>query len=161
MSMEKRKKTRELSEEVRHKIVPNMDNLKATSPSPDTLMFLCPLYTMLSESLRSMALQPTSLDVATRENLIEDCSEGLFEWWRKHLNELPTRFKMICRYKVHQFQLTPSVVNSMKGVSMVGDPEGPHCWDRDIRKPDWSLPKNTWMSQNPSGRMSCEQMRSN
>jgi hypothetical protein len=41
------KKTRSLSEEVRHKIAAKHDNLKATSPSPETLMFLFPPYIML------------------------------------------------------------------------------------------------------------------
>ena len=60
-----------------------MDNLKATSPSPETLMFLGLPYAMLSGSLRPMALQTTSLDMAARENLIEDCSEGLFKMVEK------------------------------------------------------------------------------
>ena len=89
MSMEKIKKTRELSEEVSHKLQPSMDNLMATSPSPETLMFLYPPYAMLSGSVRPTALELTSLDVAARENLIEDCNEGLFEWWRKYLDQLP------------------------------------------------------------------------
>ena len=65
--------------------------------------------------------------VAARENLIEDCNEELFEWWRKHLNQLPNRFKLTFRHKVRQFQLTPSAANPMKGGSMVGDTGGPHC----------------------------------
>ena len=115
MSVEKRKKTRELSEEVRHKNVSSMDNPKEASPFPETSMFLYPPYAMLSGSLRPMALQLPDLDVAARENVIEDCSEGLFEWWRKHLDQLPNRFKLTFRNKVRQFQLTPSVGNSMKG----------------------------------------------
>jgi len=131
---------------------PSMDNLKATSPSPETLIFLCPPYTMLSGSLRPVALQPTSLDVATRENLIEDCSEELFEWWRKHLNQLPNRLKLTFRHKGRQFHLTPCVTNLMKGGSMVGDPGGPHCWERERHKKAWlefakthlDKPKSFW-----------------
>ena len=33
--------------------------------------------------------------------------------------------------------------------------------ERDIRKPDSRLSKHTWTKQNPSGRMSCGQMRRN
>lgn len=40
-----------------------------------------------------------------------------------------------------------------------GGPGGPHCWHRDIKKPEWSLPKCMWVSQNPSGKMSCGLMR--
>ena len=127
MSMEKRKKTRGLSEEVRHNIVAKLGQSQGYKSISRDLIFLCPPYTMLSGSLRPMTPQPTSLDVAARESLIEDCSEGLFEMWRKHLDQLPNRFKLTFRHKVRQFQLPPSIANSIKGGSMAGDPGGPHC----------------------------------
>ena len=44
-----------------------------------------------------------------------------------------------------QCQLALSVAIWMKWDAMGGDPGGPHCWHRDIKKPDWG-------SQNPSGK---------
>ncbi len=56
LSMEKRKKCKELSVDLREKLWKNMDNLKATSPSPEILMFLCPLCAISSRGLQPMAL---------------------------------------------------------------------------------------------------------
>uniref|UniRef100_UPI00358EA513 receptor-type tyrosine-protein phosphatase V-like n=1 Tax=Myxine glutinosa TaxID=7769 RepID=UPI00358EA513 len=56
MRMEKINKTRELSEEVKHKIVTIMDIFKATSPSPETLMFLCPPYAMCLECVHGLMI---------------------------------------------------------------------------------------------------------
>src|SRR4029434_8425171 len=60
-----------------------MDNLKATSPSQEILMFLCPMCAVSSRSLQPMALSLTSLDVEGREKLMTECNKGLFEWWIK------------------------------------------------------------------------------
>ena len=50
--------------------------------------------------------------------------------------------------------------NGMLGfTSLVRDAGGPHCWHRDIKKPEYSLPKITRGSQNPSGSTSRGQMR--
>ena len=138
---------------------PSIDNLKATSPSPETLMFLCPLYTMFSGSLRPVALQPTSLDVATRENLIEDCSEGLFDWWRKHLDQMPqiqadlqTQGKTvsICTIR-HQF--------NERGFYGRRPRKTPLLKERQ-KKAHLEFSK-THLTKNPSGGMSCGQMRPN
>ncbi len=56
LSMEKRKKCKELSVDLRKNMWKNMDNLKAPSPSPEILMFLCPLCAISSRGLQPMAL---------------------------------------------------------------------------------------------------------
>ena len=121
------KKSRELSEEVRHKIVAKHGQSQGYKPISRDLDVPVSTVHNAIRRFKAMALEPTSLDVATRANLIEDCSEGLFEWWRKHLDQLSNRLKLTFRYKVRQFQLAPSVANSMKGGSLVGDPGRPHC----------------------------------
>ena len=127
MSMEKRKKTRELSEEVRHKIVAKHGQSQGYKSISRDLDVPVSTARNVIKKFKAHGTAANLPEVAAREHLIEDCSKGLFEWWRKHLDQLPNRFKLTFRHKVQQFQLAPSVTNSMKGGSMVGDPGGPHC----------------------------------
>ncbi len=39
------------------------------------------------------------------------------------------------------------------------DPGGHHCWHKGIKKQDWSLTELMWQNHNPSGRMYWGQMR--
>ena len=87
---------------------------------------------------------------------MKDCNKGFFEWCLKNLDQLPNKFKLTCRHRVQQCQLALSVAIWIKWDVIVGDPGGPHCWHRDIKKRDYNLPKLTWGSQNPSGRTSDE-----
>ena len=74
-------KTRELSEEVRHKIADKHGQSQGhKSISRDLDVPVSTVRNVIRKfKVISMALRPTSLEVATRENLIEDCSEGLFK----------------------------------------------------------------------------------
>ena len=79
MSTEERKKTRELSEEVRHKTVTKhgqSQGYKSISRDNDV-----PVSTASNVITKCKAhgTVANSLDVDARENLIKDCGEGLFE----------------------------------------------------------------------------------
>ena len=150
MSMEKRKKTRELSEEVRHKIVAKHGQSQG--------------YKSISRDL--------NVPVSTVRNIIRKFkADGTVanlpgRGRKRKLDQRLQRRIVQMVEKVpqsteKQMQLTPSVTNSMKGGSVGGYPGEPHRWERHTRKPEWSLPKHTCTSQNPSGRMSCGQMRPN
>jgi len=150
MSIERRKKTRELTEEVTHKIIAKLGQSQGYNSISRDLDV--PVSTVRNV-IRKFKAHGTAANLRGRggKRKLDQRLQGR----SVHLNQLPNRFKLIFRHKVWQFQLTQSVTKSMKVGSMVGDKGGPHRWDRDRRKPNWSLPKHTWTNQNPSGRMSC------
>lgn len=78
-----------------------MNNLKATRPSPETLMFLRPPCLMLSRSLRLMVLNPDSPEEEARERLTKDGSKGLFEWCRTDFGQGQNRLRLTFRDKEH------------------------------------------------------------
>ena len=101
--------------EVRHKIVHVcLQSQGYKSISRDLDVPFSTIHNVIKKS-KAHASVANFLDVATRENLMENCSEGLLEWWRKHLDQLPQRFKLTFRHTVRLFQPAPSVASSMTG----------------------------------------------
>ena len=63
----------------------------------------------------------------SRYTLVLVMTWSRFRWsWLQHC----------CRYRVQLCQFALSFAIWMKWDTMVGDPGGPHCWHRDIKKPD-------------------------
>ena len=115
----RRGKNRKLFEEVKHKTVAKhgqSQGYKSIFRDLDVPVSTGHNVIRKFKAYGTVANQP---GCGAREYLIEDCSE----WWRKHLNQLLNIFKLTFRHKVRQFQLAPSIANSMKGGSMVGDQE--------------------------------------
>ena len=85
-SIENINKTRELSEEVRHKIADKHGQSQGhKSISSDLDVPVSTVHNVIRKfkAHGTLANLHGRLDVAARENLIEDCSEGLFDWKRK------------------------------------------------------------------------------
>ena len=118
LSMEKRKKSKELSEDLRQ-YCGKAWTISRLQVHLQRSWCSCVHCAQHQEFYSPWHCTVLPLDVDGRQQLMKDCNEGLFEWWIKNLDQLPNKFKLTSRQRLQQW---------MKWNAMVGDPGGPHCW---------------------------------
>lgn len=82
MNIDKKRNSRELSEEERKKAIASMVTAKATKPSPQS--FYVPVTTFANVIENTI----TRCDVTTRGKLIPDRTGRKFEWRKKKKNKI-------------------------------------------------------------------------
>lgn len=88
MSMNKRKKSIELSE-VMHKIIAKHGQSHRYKCISRDISVSLSTIRKVSKTFMAHGVVANSTGLSHIKNLIEDCVEGLFEWWRKHFCQLP------------------------------------------------------------------------
>ena len=158
-SMEKIKKSWELSEDLRSKIVEKYQQSQGyKSISRDLKVPLSTVHNVIKKFVTHGTV--ANLPGRGRKTKIDwrmQCR--IVRMGDKQPRQLPHKFRLFCRLRVQQCQLEPYNIIWMRRSAMAGDWGEPHIWHRGIKKPDCSLQEHTWVSLNPSGRMFCGQMR--
>ena len=162
MSMEKRKKTRELYEDVRHKIVAKhgqSQGCKSISRDLDAPVSIIRNVVRKFKAHGTVANLPgrgrkRKLDRRLQRRIVQMVEKAPRSTAKQIQADLHTPGRTVSTRTIrHQL--------NERGFYGRRRRRTPLLRERDKRKPDWSLAKHTWTNQNPSGRMSSGQMRSN
>lgn len=120
---EKEKKGKDLSEDLRTKIVsfPQSQGYKSISRDLNITVSTVSLI-----NVQPIALWPISLETDGRENVIEECNKGSFAWWIENLSQLLNKFKLTCRHRVQNLSLHYPLLSEWNGTLWL-ETQDEHC----------------------------------